>query len=87
MRMYEKEDFEVEVPKCSGFSIGDIVEPIMNINLRDHFILGKGLVVKIDNDPSQDILPLFFVHGLTTNIRSPLKIETLRRVSQGVLTP
>jgi hypothetical protein len=73
------EDFIVEVPTCSGFSEGDVVEPNVCITLRSGVVLHKGRVVKIDTDPSQELLPLFFVRGLRTRIRSPLDLGVLKR--------
>ncbi len=78
------EDFIVEVPMCSGFSEGDVVEPNTHITLRNNVVLRKGLVVKVDTEPSQELLPLFFVIGLSTHIRSPLRLGVLERSDAGI---
>jgi hypothetical protein len=82
MMMFE--DFIVEVPMCSGFSKGDVVQPNIHITLRSDVVLRKGLVVKVDTEPSQRLLPLFFVIGLSTRIRSPLRLGVLERSEAGI---
>jgi hypothetical protein len=77
----ESEDFIVEVPRMSGFLVGDIVECIPTIRLRQGFFLRQGSVVKIDVDPSQDLLPLFFVVGIKSQVRSILPIGSLQKVA------
>jgi hypothetical protein len=79
-----EEDFLVEVPKISGLEIGDVVEPTQNVSLQKGCVLRKGLVVKVDNDPSQDLLPLYFIKGLKTNVRSPLLLNTLKKSNMRV---
>jgi hypothetical protein len=78
----ESEDFIVEVPRMSGFLVGDIVECIpTTIRLRPGFFLRQGSVVKIDVDPGQDLLPLFFVVGVKSQVRSILPIGSLQKVA------
>jgi len=76
----EREEFEVEIPRCSGFAVGDIVESTMDVCLSDGFLLGTGVVVKIDEDDSQELMPLFFVRGAKTQIRSVLGSGSLRKI-------
>jgi hypothetical protein len=71
----ESEDFIVEVPRMSGFLVGDIVEYIATIRLH------QGSVVKIDVDPPQDLLPLFFVVGIKSQVRSPLPIGSIQKIA------
>lgn len=78
--MIEREEFEVEAPMCSGFIIGDIVEPTKDVYLNRKFLLGTGVVVKMDEDESQELLPLFFVRGIKTQIRSVLGSGSLRKI-------
>ena len=74
------EDFMVHVPKASGFCLGDFVECNMTVTLRQGFVLQKGIVVRVDDtDPGQDQLPLFFVQGLQTQVRSPLPLGSLHK--------
>ena len=73
------EDFIVEAPISSGFLIGDIVQLNINVTLQQGFQLRNGIVVKIDTDPGQDLLPLFFVVGMQSHIRSPLTIGSLQK--------
>jgi len=73
------EDFIVEAPISSGFSVGDTVQINMNVTLQQGFCLRNGIVVKIDTDPDQDLLPLFFVVGMQTHIRSPLTLGSLQK--------
>ena len=77
----EGEDFIVEVPPSSGFLVGDIVECIPTIKLHPGFFLREGFVVKVDVDPHQDLLPLFFVVGMKSQVRSPLPIGSLQKIA------
>lgn len=76
----EREEFEVEIPRCAGFAIGDVVEPMMDVSLSGGFLLGTGVVVKIDEDDSQELIPLFFIRGAKTQIRSVLGSGSLRKI-------
>lgn len=78
------EEFVVEVPKVSGLSVGDVVEPNMTVNLRNGYVLGKGFVIRVDNDPAQHLLPVFFVIGLQTHVRSVLHLGALRKSQCGI---
>ena len=78
-KMIIYEDFIVKVPSISGFLPGDIVSLNIDVCLRQGFALRNGLVVKVDTDPDQDLLPIFFVIGLQTNIRLPLQLGSLKR--------
>jgi hypothetical protein len=71
------EDFIVKVPSNSAFLVGDLVETIMNVSFRQGFLLGKGIVVSVDTDPTS--LSLFMVVGLQTQVRSPLLLGSLRK--------
>ena len=73
------EDFIVQVPTISDFLPGDLVSLNIDVSLRQGFALRNGLVVKVDTDPSQDLLPVFFVVGLQTNVKSPLQLGSLKR--------
>ena len=75
-----RENFVVEVAKDSGFIVGDVVETITPIQFREEFILDKGLVVCLDEDPGHELLPLHFAVGLKTFIRSPLPTNSLSKV-------
>jgi hypothetical protein len=81
----ESEDFIVEVPRMSGFLVGDIVECIPTIRLHQGFFLRQGSVVKIDSlsrsYPPQDLLPLFFVVGIKSQVRSPLPIGSIQKIA------
>jgi hypothetical protein len=76
------EDFVVEVPASAGFLVGDRVESIMCISLREGFVLGSGVVVRVDTDPGQDLLPVVFVVGEQTHVKSPLLPGSLRRIGR-----
>lgn len=59
----EYEDFLVEIPLTSDsdpLSVGDLVEPTVEVSFGSGMVLRRGLVVAIDRDPSQNLLPLFF---------------------------
>ena len=72
------EDFIVEVPSTSGFVVGDIVEVNTNLSFQQGFALQSGLVVRVYTDPGQELLPLFFVVGQQTHVRSQLSLGTLQ---------
>jgi len=76
------EDFIVQVPSVSDFLPGDLVSLNIDVSLREGFALRNGLVVKVDTEPSQDLLPVFFVVGLQTNVKSPLQLGSLKRRSR-----
>ena len=67
----------VEVPASVGHEPGDILKPTMEISLGRGWCLGTGRVVSIDPDPSQALMPLFFVEGLRTGVRSVLRMDQL----------
>ena len=71
------EDFEVEVPRCSGWDVGDILQVQRDIHLKQGFVLGQGRVTKIDPDPSQDLLPLCFIQGVQTRMKSVIFLNDL----------
>lgn len=75
--MWEEEDFLVEVPASVGLEPGDVLIPRMEISLGRGLCLGRGRVVSIDRDPSQELMPLFFVEGLRTGVRSVLGMDQL----------
>jgi hypothetical protein len=77
----EGEDFIVEVPRLSGFLVGDTVVCIPKIRLHQGFFLREGSIVKISMDPGQDLLPLFFVVGMKSQVRSPLPIGSLQKIA------
>jgi len=76
------EDFVVEVPASSGFLVGDRVESIMCISLREGFVLGSGLVVRVDTDSGHDLLTYFWVLGEQTHVKSPLLPGSLRKIGR-----
>lgn len=78
----EYEDFLVEIPLTSDcdLSVGDLVEPTVEVSFGSGMVLRRGLVVAIDRDPSQNLLPLFFIVGLDTGIRSPLLLGSLKKM-------
>lgn len=57
------EDFEVEVPRCSGW---DILQVQRDIHLKQGFVLGQRRVTKIDADPDPS-LPLCFIQEVQTH--------------------
>jgi len=59
MNMIVTEDFEVEVPRCSGW---DILQVQRDIHLKQ----GQGRVTKIDADPDPS-LPLCFIQEVQTH--------------------
>jgi len=77
-----EEDFLVEVPLCAGLVPGDVVIPTVKISLGRGWCLGRGRVISIDPDPSQALMPLFFVEGLRTGVRSVLGLDQLAKVDQ-----
>lgn len=79
MEEVQTEYFLVEVPVSSGLVVGDFVMSKMEVSLRSGWRLGRGMVIKVDEDPSQDIMPLFFVEGVRTGIRSVLGIDALSK--------
>lgn len=58
-------------------SRGDVLIPRMEISLGRGWCLGRGRVVSIDRDPSQELMPLFFIEGLRTGVRSVLGMDQL----------
>ena len=75
-----RENFVVEVAKDSGFIVGDVVETITPIQFREGFVLDKGLVICLDEDPGHKLLALHFAVGLKTHVRSPLPLNSLSKV-------
>jgi len=75
-----EESFTVEIPRRLDWKIGDVVQTTIPIRLGHGFVLGRGIVVKIDPDPSQELLPLCFVRGNTTHITTAIYPENLERV-------
>jgi len=71
------EDFIVQVPRTSKLLVDDLVETKDIITLRKGFILGKGWVISIDEEEDTDLSPVFFVEGLQTGVRSPLRLDML----------
>lgn len=76
------EDFVVEVPTSAGFLVGDRVESVVCISLRHGFVLGNGLVVRVDTDVGQDLLPVIMVLGEQTRVKSPLLPGSLRKIGR-----
>ena len=64
--MVVAKDFIVEVPRASAIIVGDLVKINRMVSFGQGFVLGNGLVVRVDSDTYQDILPLFFVKGVQT---------------------
>lgn len=77
----EGKDFIVEVPRLSGFLVGETVLCTPKIHLHQGFFLREGSIVKIQVDPAQDLLPLFFVVGIKSQVRSPLPIGSLQKIA------
>jgi len=75
----EREHFDVEAPVCSGLAIGDVVYTTSDVCLSKGFLLGRGVVVKIDEDKSQDLMPLFFVRGAQSCVQSVLDCGSLKK--------
>jgi hypothetical protein len=74
------EDFIVNVPRESGFIVGDLVKINRMVSFRQGYVLGNGVVVRVDQDPHQDLLPLFFVKGVQTQVESPLPLDSLEKI-------
>jgi len=63
-----------------NWRIGDMVEMNIPTHLRNGFVLTTGTVSSIDTDPSQTLLPVCFVTGDVTCVKTAMPPHAFRRV-------